>query len=419
MTQKGGEGREDRVRDRDSDHASASGQFKQDRIVQGEYSTGHRTLLRADTAGCEAERHWERGGRESPREGGTTAQDRTAMKSIRRSLKDRERDKDRQSPPSTGGSYHTATSHSHSQHHILSNGSGSTLGAVLPPVAAPRGGMHGKTPPKKVIRAIASYRSQSPQELSFESGDFFHVMGERVAEGEVEWFDAANPLTGARGLVPARCFQILGRNEKENAAVQVAQHTRNGSMHSSAATLSPPLGGVGGSGSGSGSHSQGHPSSQFQQQQQYGQQRSNNSSSSTSLSRQSAGSNGTVPSPSSGSFPGGTGGSSRLSKPSSATTTMTATGSGSRAKTQPLYGVVQYDFVAERADELDAKKGESIIVIAQSNHEWFVAKPIGRLGGPGLIPVSFVAISDTTTGGWPSSPLLAGEVSPVPHHRLG
>ena len=63
-----------------------------------------------------------------------------------------------------------------------------------------------------------------------------------------------------------------------------------------------------------------------------------------------------------------------------------------------VYGIVQYDFNAERPDELDAKQGEAIIVIAQSNPEWFVAKPIGRLGGPGLIPVSFIEIRDMTTG---------------------
>ena len=56
-----------------------------------------------------------------------------------------------------------------------------------------------------------------------------------------------------------------------------------------------------------------------------------------------------------------------------------------------------YDFAAERADELEAKAGEAVIVIAQSNPEWFVAKPIGRLGGPGLIPVSFVEIRDMAT----------------------
>lgn len=57
-----------------------------------------------------------------------------------------------------------------------------------------------------------------------------------------------------------------------------------------------------------------------------------------------------------------------------------------------------YDFKAERPDELDAQAGEAIVVIAQSNHEWFVAKPIGRLGGPGLIPVSFVQVRDAQTG---------------------
>jgi bud emergence protein 1 len=62
-----------------------------------------------------------------------------------------------------------------------------------------------------------------------------------------------------------------------------------------------------------------------------------------------------------------------------------------------VYGVVMYDFKAERADELDAKEGEAIIVIAQSNPEWFVAKPITRLGGPGLIPVSFIEIRDMAT----------------------
>lgn len=62
-----------------------------------------------------------------------------------------------------------------------------------------------------------------------------------------------------------------------------------------------------------------------------------------------------------------------------------------------VYGIVMFDFQAERPDELEAKAGEAIIVIAQSNPEWFVAKPIGRLGGPGLIPVSFIEIRDMGT----------------------
>ena len=63
-----------------------------------------------------------------------------------------------------------------------------------------------------------------------------------------------------------------------------------------------------------------------------------------------------------------------------------------------FYAVVQHDFEAERTDELDAKAGDHISVVAQSNLEWFVAKHINKLGRPGLIPVSFVAVHDPTTG---------------------
>jgi bud emergence protein 1 len=79
-----------------------------------------------------------------------------------------------------------------------------------------------------------------------------------------------------------------------------------------------------------------------------------------------------------------------------------------------VYGVVQYDFNAERPDELEAKAGEAIIVIAQSNPEWFVAKPIGRLGGPGLIPVSFIEIKDTATGQPVTDPNEAVQRAGVP-----
>ena len=68
-----------------------------------------------------------------------------------------------------------------------------------------------------------------------------------------------------------------------------------------------------------------------------------------------------------------------------------------KPKTQAFYAVVVHDFIAERADELDAKRGDPISIVAQSNREWFVAKPIGRLGRPGLIPVTFVEVRDPTT----------------------
>ena len=80
----------------------------------------------------------------------------------------------------------------------------------------------------------------------------------------------------------------------------------------------------------------------------------------------------------------------------------------------PLYGVVQYDFKAERPDELQARAGEPIIVIAQSNEEWLVAKPIGRLGGPGLIPLSYIEIRDIATNRPVDNVALAVEQAGVP-----
>ncbi|KAH8681110.1 scd2/ral3 [Xylariales sp. PMI_506] len=79
-----------------------------------------------------------------------------------------------------------------------------------------------------------------------------------------------------------------------------------------------------------------------------------------------------------------------------------------------VYGIVMYDFTAERPDELEAKAGEAIIVIAQSNPEWFVAKPIGRLGGPGLIPVSFIEIRDMATDTAVNNPQDAVKRAGVP-----
>ncbi|TQS37311.1 hypothetical protein Golomagni_02219 [Golovinomyces magnicellulatus] len=179
-------------------------------------------------------------------------------------------------------------------------------------------------PPKKVIRALHDYESQSAHELSFQKGDFFHVIGR---ENDANWYEACNPaLPDARGLVPVAFFQSLGKTERDSSQseklllpVRLPEQGSEHSKKSTSASVSPPV-------------------------------------------------------------------TARSSK------TM-GKGSGSM-----VYGIVMYDFISERSDELDAKAGEPIIVIAQSNPEWFVAKPIGRLGGPGLIPVSFIEIRDTTTG---------------------
>lgn len=186
-------------------------------------------------------------------------------------------------------------------------------------------------PPKKVIRALYDYSAQSKLELRFRKGDFFWVIG---MEDDTDWYEACNPSTGARGLVPVPYFEILGK--------QTTTPTPPGSARGPSSALSPTArsGGSGPSGA--------------------------------SMTRYDSV-------------------DSRTSNKSS--------GSSSTTRTKmSMYGIVQYDFKAERPDELSAQAGEAIIVIAQANYEWFVAKPIGRLGGPGLIPVSFCQIRDMQTG---------------------
>ncbi|KAI0721922.1 hypothetical protein C8T65DRAFT_629663 [Cerioporus squamosus] len=173
--------------------------------------------------------------------------------------------------------------------------------APLPALSKPATAIQ---PPKKVIRAINSYKSNAPQELSFEKGDFFHVLHDNGGL----WYEAHNPMTGSRGLVPSHLFEEFTKG---------------------AATPRSPK----------------------------------------------------IPSP-----------SDRMSSISSAKPSPTS------PKLKTYYAIVLHDFTAERADELDARSGDPVTVVAQSNREWFVAKPIGRLGRPGLIPVSFVEIRDPATG---------------------
>jgi bud emergence protein 1 len=170
------------------------------------------------------------------------------------------------------------------------------------------------TPPNKVIRAIAEYKSQAPQQLSFQKGDFFHVL--KQVDNQGSWYEAHNPMTGARGLVPRALFEEFS---KANAAYVLS------TGHVCFILISSSLR------------------------------------------------------------------SSTFGSPKSDIVRATS------PKAQVFYAVVLHDFVAERPDELDAKAGDSISVVAQSNREWFVAKPIGRLGRPGLIPVSFVEVRDPAT----------------------
>ena len=87
----------------------------------------------------------------------------------------------------------------HSSHHISSPITSPTLSKAsinLPP-------------PTRVIRATSKYRSQGSRQLSFEKGDFFHVL--RDIDNQGLWYEAHNPVTGTRGLVPRALFEEFSK----------------------------------------------------------------------------------------------------------------------------------------------------------------------------------------------------------------
>jgi bud emergence protein 1 len=154
-------------------------------------------------------------------------------------------------------------------------------------------------------------------------------------ENDLDWFEAYNPLHGPRGLVPVSYFEEVAKTERNSAGSDPYQQAKNQRYASGYIEPSRAVG-----------SSNAHNTEGFVQNIA-GQQ-------------------------------------------------MHVAQSGkTRAK---FYGIVMYDFKAERPDELDAKEGDAILVIAKSNPEWLVVKPITRLGGPGLIPLSFIEIRDVATG---------------------
>ncbi|KAI7870727.1 hypothetical protein BDF14DRAFT_1768726 [Spinellus fusiger] len=164
---------------------------------------------------------------------------------------------------------------------------------ISPPISLPSPSSGTANTPKQVIKALYDYQAHTNYQISFQQGDFFHVLSQ---DKEKHWYEVINPTTMAKGVVPSNHFQVLEKTE---------QSWIEGSLcRTESAFLLP----------------------------------------------------------------------------------------------HPTVGVVLYDFEAERSEELSTKAGEPILIIAQSNPEWFVARPMGRLGGPGLIPVSFVEIKDVIHG---------------------
>lgn len=151
-----------------------------------------------------------------------------------------------------------------------------------------------KMPPKGIIRASENYIAHHPDELSCRKGDFFHVLGECRGPNGQDCYDATNPLSGTRGLLPKQYAEELGRNK--------------------AAGPTPVNGGFG-----------------------------MNSLAAALPTRTSPGAGGPQFTNSASSSPSGP--------------------TPPQPKAQSLYGQVRFDFEAQRPDELDARKGENIILM--------------------------------------------------------
>ncbi|ORX68995.1 hypothetical protein DL89DRAFT_169181 [Linderina pennispora] len=251
--------------------------------------------------------------------------------------------------------------------------------------------------PRCIIRSTHSYHAQTAKELSFEKGEFFHVV-ER--ENDPVWFDACNPLTGRRGLVPVALFEVMETRQERMRRTQRSMSTVPG-LQSNPVTPVPT------SQSDIFPHSH-HASVSSPSRTSLGISRS--------FSNMSAGMQQTH-SPLMGSSPpsqrrpseGATlvEGMSSMSLRSRAASTLhqrqTSSAGQSPAPSVPaqiqLYGAMLYDFEAETSDEISLKAEESVLIVAQSTEDWFVAKPAMRACAPGLVPVAYVKLHDHISGG--------------------
>lgn len=172
-------------------------------------------------------------------------------------------------------------------------------------------------PPKRVIRATQDYVSQSPHELSFHKGDFFHVLSDEDPYSGTGWIEACNPMTCARGYVPIPYFDILERSVPRSA---FSLNMRN-ELNPHGSPLTPSL--------------------------------------------------------------------SRSSRSDSTSSTRTSCST---------LATFKYDFQAELPHELSGKEGDNVLIVAKSNDEWLVAKHVGQISSPGLVPVTFMAFRNQFTG---------------------
>lgn len=194
--------------------------------------------------------------------------------------------------------------------------------------------------PTEVAQATSFHRARNANELSFKRGDFFHVISAAPSQdGTIEIFD---PVKNLKGRAPAACFKIF---EKTHHAGSDSENRITGGSTSSGRVNSNSTANVVSNGS------------QFSQNE----------------------------------FP----------QPRHASTASSSSYSSYSNKKEPslgnLFGVVLYDFHAERSDELSVSAGDSIFICAHHEYEWYIAKFLNKVGEVGLVPVSYVQLIDAVT----------------------
>ncbi|KAI8360645.1 hypothetical protein B0O80DRAFT_423212 [Mortierella sp. GBAus27b] len=68
-----------------------------------------------------------------------------------------------------------------------------------------------------------------------------------------------------------------------------------------------------------------------------------------------------------------------------------------KPRLQSMYGIIKFDFNARTKDELDVRAEDHVLITEEFNGKFYVAKPLGRFGKSGLIPVDCVMIRDIIT----------------------
>jgi bud emergence protein 1 len=196
--------------------------------------------------------------------------------------------------------------------------------------------------PTEVAQATQYHTARNANELSFKSGDFFHVLqdGHIAPDGTIEIYD---PIKNLKGRAPSSCFKFFEKTHRPSES--------NENRISSTSTTN---------------------TNNFNNNQ-------NNYISGSQL-------NNTYQQP--------------VRQVRQTSTTSTSSYSSGIHKEKPLgnlFGVVLYDFNAERSDELSVSAGDIIFICAHHEYEWYIAKFLNKVGEVGLVPLSYVQLIDAVT----------------------